>query len=777
MSSPTRARTWLAAFGVQAALAVWVFAGPLFEGRVLYFRDISIYYFPNYVFVERALREGVWPLWNYTSDFGAPFLLADPLDLALLAGPGAAWSMRLLPPLYLWIGMVGVTALARRLGQSLGSACAAGLLYGASGLVLSSVNLFEYFHGLSWAPLVVAAFLALWDAPSGRRVAIFAGLAAALMATLSLEIMLQTALVGLVLIPRWGPPWAAARRLGVVLGAGLLASLLAAPVLAGVVTLLSGSARAEGFSHDASFAWSAAPAVLLEAAVPHLFGNPHTFGQMGFWGQPFFATDLPYLLSLYLGPVALGLALLAGRRSARLWVLVVVSILLCMGDRGPLGPLMELWMGSIRVPVKLAWTANLALCLLAGIGLDRLRLRPSGRLAAGLLFVGGVLAVAALVCFAWPEAIRGALSAAVPALGAPRAAPVVASQWPASFAFTGVLTLAASVAALRGRAVVPLIIALGILDLLVTNERINVSAPAEFYELRAPLAEAVEEARTAGRFRWFSYGLSPGIAAAPELVARDSDMWLYYLDRQALLPRTPVLDELESAFDLDRVGWAPRGSTLGVDEKDPSRFGEHYAQLRLANVRWIVSRESLPAELVDERAVLPVPELQGNLHLSELHAPIPRAFWVPRAQRFPDVERLLQRRDAAGLDPLAAVLLEEPPPAAAAPEGRAGQVVYERLGPHSVRLRLSGDAGWVAVLDNYHPYWRAVGPDGPQRVYRAYGGFQALATPGGAREVLLEYRPPWLAPSLAGAGIAALLTLGLVLVPASARLGQGRTKR
>ena len=34
-----------------AALALWVFSGPLFEGRVLFFRDLSTFFYPNYVFL------------------------------------------------------------------------------------------------------------------------------------------------------------------------------------------------------------------------------------------------------------------------------------------------------------------------------------------------------------------------------------------------------------------------------------------------------------------------------------------------------------------------------------------------------------------------------------------------------------------------------------------------------------------------------------------------------------------------------------------------------
>ena len=58
--------------GALAVGAVaWLFAGPLFGGRVLYFRDIGVTYYPDFVFVSRELARGVWPLWHPAADGGA----------------------------------------------------------------------------------------------------------------------------------------------------------------------------------------------------------------------------------------------------------------------------------------------------------------------------------------------------------------------------------------------------------------------------------------------------------------------------------------------------------------------------------------------------------------------------------------------------------------------------------------------------------------------------------------------------------------------------------
>jgi len=77
----------------------WTFAGPLFFGLVPYFRDIAYYYYPNEVFLERSFREGVWPLWNPTSDAGAPFLTTDVAELVLVRATSALGALRFEPPL------------------------------------------------------------------------------------------------------------------------------------------------------------------------------------------------------------------------------------------------------------------------------------------------------------------------------------------------------------------------------------------------------------------------------------------------------------------------------------------------------------------------------------------------------------------------------------------------------------------------------------------------------------------------------------------------------
>ena len=159
----------------HAPVVAWTFSGTLFSGLVLYFRDIACYYYPNAVFLERSLAQGVWPLWNPTSDAGAPFLAVDAVDLALVGLSGVSGALRFGLSLHQLIAMAGASWLAAGLGLGAWGIWAAGLFYGLSGYFLSTVNLFELNHATAWAPWVVAALVRLWSEPGPRRVAACSG--------------------------------------------------------------------------------------------------------------------------------------------------------------------------------------------------------------------------------------------------------------------------------------------------------------------------------------------------------------------------------------------------------------------------------------------------------------------------------------------------------------------------------------------------------------------------------------------------------------------------
>jgi hypothetical protein len=662
--------------------------------------------------------------------------------------------------------MAGGTRLAATLGMGHWGAWAAGLFYGLSGYVLSTANFFELFHAAAWGPWVAAAALRLWAEPGPRRIAALAFLGAVQVATLSAETVLQTGAFSLALLP--GRP--DRRRSGATGTALVLVLLLAAPTLLGVQALVRETLRQEGLPAWQSFAFSLRPIVLLDAVLPRFFGDVHTFSSVGYWGQLFFPSGYPYLLSLYCGPALLWLASRSGGPAAERWRLTglaALGILLALGSHGPLEWALAPLMRHFRSPPKFLFMSNLAVCLLAARAIDagtRAEARP--RLLA--LVPGGLLAGLGLALLDWPQLPGRALGGFLPELLDPRAQSVIATSWPSSFVIAGALYLAA-VLALRLRALAPLSAVIVGLDLLIANGSVNLTTAPAFYALRPEVAKLVEDARREGTYRFFAYSSDvPGLKWSAAVARRNADVWLYYLDRQSLVPRMHVLDGLEGAFDEDRVGWAPRHSTIGPNERFPSRYRRHHPWLRLANVRFVLSFRPLPDDLVRPREEASLPEVEEPLRLYELKDPLPRAFRVERYETVRDEAALRRRLDALDFDPREVVLLETAPvlpPPRPGSSLSSGSVEYERVDPHTVRLKVAGPRGLVVVAEGHHPDWSVEASGERRPLLRANGRYWAVPTAGGGETVTVRFAPSWRSRALACCGLGLVGVLALALSP------------
>ena len=749
-----------AACACHLALTAILFVDVLVFGRVPYLRDIVTYYYPDYVFAASALRGGVWPLWNHTADAGAPFLMTYPGDLLMLLALGARRTLMLSPPLHVWLGMCGATVLARELGWRARAAWLSGAAFGLSGVVLSSLNLFELAHGACWLPLVVALYLRCLRRPGGRSAALLGVAAAILASTLAGEVMLQAALAAAVLT-RALPSSRAWRTLG---AAAAVAAMLAAPVVLGLRALLEGGARAAGFTSAQVLQWSARPIVLGEMLWPRLLGDPHTMTNLGYWGQPYFSTAYPYLISLYVGPLVVALAACAGRGEWRLWLLVGVGLLVALGSHGPLAPVLPVLLSHFRTPVKFLVLTTLALALLAGRGLeqaaeDRRKAATWCLAAPAALFLTVGLALAL-----GPQAARASLSAVWPRLASPEAAPFV-RMWPPALLATGALGALAAVTLWTGprtRFAPALCV---VADLLATNARVEASAPPDFYDLRAAVASLVRSVESPQPERWFAYGISnsPGLSWSPALLKRNDDVWLYYMDRQILWGRAKTYDGLEGALDEDRTGWAPPGSTLPATESSPAFHRRNHPRLRAAGVRWILSFLPLPEDLAAPRGEARFPEILQPLVLYELRDALPRAFWVPACEVAVSAAAARARAEAPAFDPRRTVVLDAEPPGKSCGTAAEGSstVRWRRLGPHAVEIEAEGDAGWLVFLEGYHREWSVEGGGEAVQLTRANGRYWALPVPHGRIAYRARFRPSWVWPAatIAFAGIMAAAML------------------
>jgi len=763
--SAHRARAqWLAVLGVQLAIVLWLFGGAFTSGRVLFFRDLSTYYAPEHAVVAQSLRHGTWPLWDPLTNAGQPLLASYPVDLLLLLSFGPRGPLGIGAALHLSLALAGALLLARRLGMGPWGALVTSAVYGIGGFVLSTVNLQPLFEAAAWAPFVLWAFVRVGERADGRRLALLAAFVALQTSTLAVEMVAQTLLLGLVLTGR--QLWTR-RGLVALAAAGALASLLAAPAILGVLSLLHGTARARGFGLAGALSYSIHPVALLEAALPRLLGDPHAFSDRDYWGRVYFPEGYPYLIALYVGPIVLLLAARGGRRC--LLLAAAAGLVLALGRFGPLALLPAGTALPFRGPQKLLFLTHTAVALLAGFGLERFASAAGRGRGRWLLLGPGLVLLALSVALRVDAATLRALGAAVvPALADRRGLVAATTVWPAAWLPSAALATLAGLVLARGGRWALVASPLVVLDLLLANGALNPLAPASFYELRADtralVAEGLRRDGPGAASRWFSYGVAsaPVPRFDPVMARAPSDVWLYYLDRQSLLPRMPALDGLPGAFDLDRTGWSPEGSTLDVDDSSVDGFPGHYRRLQLAGVRWVLSFRPLPPALALERARTRLPEITAPLGLFELPGALPRAFFVRACEIEADPERRSQRLEASSFDPGRRVLLEAaPPPAPPGPlaEVRAQdvRVDYEPQDTHTVRVTARTPPGFVVVLDGYAPGWTAADESRrPVPLLRADGRYRAIPTAGGPHVFTMRYRPPWRAWALA------LLAVGVV---------------
>jgi Bacterial membrane protein YfhO len=742
VSGDRRSTTTTAALLAVAAFLPFV-RGSL-AGASLYFRDLSLQFFPVRRFVAEGLRSGELRYWNPFANEGVPLSLPPlgyPLDLLHVLRPDDAFFSLLLV-LHIPLAALALFALARHLGASRTAAAGGGLLFGLGGFALSSVNLYVYAQALPWVALVV---LALRRAASGgrREVATAALAGAALLTTTAVEFALQAFAVGLVLAPRTAPR-AARGRLATSLA---LAVGLAAFVLAPASALVAGTARQAGFPTDVVLAHSVHPVALAQTLAAGLFGDPAHLADR-FWGVRFFPRGFPYFLSLYVGATGLALAVTGAfeRRPAvrRLVALALVGLVLCLGPWAGLTHVVDL-LGSlrkVRFPSKAFLTVHLSLSLLAAVGLDALSRADR----------------AALRRFTWTALGLGLVTLAGPSLAL--ATPPVSRfllagffppelPWPLRFAYArsiaadaaqggAVALLGATLAALALRqrvraslAATGLALLLGA-DLLRAGAGLNPTVAPGFLEPSAPVARLAARLRDeGGRMFPFDPSYSPAYYRARAELAGRHELWSFALLEDTFAPDTNLASAVPTALTPDRTMLVPLDRVLAPEQASPQAFAGIVGRLQAAGVTHVLSLEPIEHPALCDHEVVAVPRLAPlDLHLYRL----------------------------LGAKPLAEVVADA---------GAAGRVVSVEWRGDTATLVVDGErSGRLVFREAAAPGWNA-GLDGrPAAVERAEGRYLAVAVPSGRHRVVFRYRPPRL---VAGVAVSALSLLVVAWLAVGAR--------
>jgi hypothetical protein len=717
-----------------ALVALLPFLRGLLSGHAFFFRDLSGHFFPLRLFAASGLRAGELRYWNPFAHEGTPLALPPlgyPLDLLQALWPSEV-GLSLLLALHVPLAALTMFALGRQLGLSGLAAAGGAVVYALGGFTLSSLNLYVYLQAIAWAPLVIFT-LRRAAAGAWRQVPAAAAAAGLLLSTTGIEIAAQAFLAGLLL--SWPRNPRAALRLGASLGLGFG---MAGGVLLPMSALVAGSARESGFPVEVALAHSVHPISLLQGLVAGLYADPARFTET-FWGQNFFPRGFPYFLSLYLGALAIGLALVgAGQRSlvARLFVgLTLAGLVVSLGTYAGLSPLVDefAWLRRVRFPSKAYFLVQLGVAGLCGLALNEAGAagheRQARRLGAGLATLSGLvlLGTAALdfasgtrdfllLGFFPPEmgwASRVAAAASI--LRDARIGALVALG-------AGLVFLAAGRGLVSLRRATALAVALLGADLLRGGAGLNPMVSPDFYR---PSVEAEQLARVVkaagGRLFTFDPGYSPAYYAA-RATRRDHEVWSFAVLQETLAPSHNLGLQVPSALSPDQTMLVPESRVLRPDEAAPSAWPQIVERLRGASVSHVVSIEPIvhpDLEEVESRAPGRIAPLRT--HLYRLRGAAPR------------------------------VELGGPGELGAFEEGHDRMRFAVTLhGPAEVALREACHPGFAAFVDGHRS------APGPERAGRC-----GLAVPSGPHRVELRYHPPRLGPGLLLSLASAAACLGL----------------
>ena len=790
----------LAALGALASVLALAYA-PLFAGRVIYQRDLSLWLLPARGFVRAALAAGQSPFWNPYVGLGLPTLgnplygLFYPPNLLLHVGPLPVMA-NLLLWLHLAAGAAGLMAVLRRLGAGWTPALVGAIAWGLSGFLTSMWTFGILLLVYAWAPFAALGFLPLFvtgdqvGARPGYRALAAVG-RAALPVTLALlsgelflalvcagfGLMVAVAARGAVVADQVGPEGAAPRPPWPAALAHAGASLALALALAAVSVLPA-----------AAMAGSTERRAPLSAAVAEQ-GSLHPWRLLELGGvarmtERAFATEpaavraavggglQPLALSVYTGGSVMALVALALWRersaSRRLALLLAAlagaSLLVALGRYTPVHGIFR-WVvrpfAYMRYPEKYLVVPFGLVALLAGLGAQRLLAGRTSPLpvAPVAAVTGALLAVAAAAPWLLPPVLApharaGALHGA---LGALAVLLVVVLVWRGRPRLAGA-ALVAVVALDLGAAAAPLLVW---------------SRPAGLSEA-PPIAARLRD------------GTRPIGTAPPPRVYRSPRVQESVAGARQHAPGPPGSAPVRpSSIETLREN---TGALFGI-----AVLPGYDAALSPALGRLLATGRDQVLPLVGATHALlaaPAGAARARPHLEAVFDPLPGARLYRVANPLPRVylagaARVMSDDQALATGALfeaavvagdAAVLARaarRPPPSLpASPPGSAGQCTLVHFSTTHLEARCDAARPALAVfLEQHDPGWRASVDGRPTPVERANLVMRAVPVPAGRHQVTLSYQPPGLRAGASVTLLAAVVFSALLLV---VRVKRGR---
>jgi len=755
------------------AMLLWFCDDMIFSGKVPYFRDLGTYTYPLKFSLATSYRAGEIPLWDRHIASGFPLLAA--LQPGVFYPPNLALyffdffdAIRFTFFLHYLIAATGAYFLCRWWKYPTYLSIVAATLFSIGGTAVSLSNLFNHFQTAVWLPWMMLSWERALRIGSWRTFVVLLLILLCAILGGSPEIYLFS--VGLLFLDGLRLKYhdqavTLARVSGLLIAANLLVAALGMAQFLPTFELLSHSRRDQLIPFHEATAWSLNPWSLLGLIFP----DKEVDTALSIGVRLFFAREIPFLLSHYLGVLSLvGLSawffLGSWKQRAAAFVLIGGSLVIALGSHTAVyGFLFDLLptVRTIRFPEKFFFFTYVFLLFFICQGLVAYHRANDSQRRMPLAFVTFVLLLWAAVYAVLrsnPELLQrfevaqvGDVSG-IPSLAATHAAILYHLERQIAITLAIFLLLFCQTQKLLGATLFRMgIVAVAILDLGITNK------PFQFLADPAMVAisKIVSPAFQGSASRFFYY--PPGESLHPSFVsvlARPNYLKATALNTENLLPNTGVMYGLDYFQEIDALARQPYSDFLNfANLASPDR---RIKLLRALNVGYVISFRQLTAAGLTLSRQLP----EQYSWLYEVHDPVPRVYIVASTLVETQPAKITRILSSKEFDAAKTVIADQPISSRLQPDSSssAGITHYG-----NTRVTIKASANGVAVLvlaDAYYPGWKVFVDGREGKILRANHFFRAVELSAGEHEIRFEYAP-W--SFTAGLWIS-LLTLALIVL-------------
>jgi hypothetical protein len=727
----------------------WFSYEMIWDTKVPFFRDLGPYFYPIRFSLAQSLSVGELPLWNRHMAMGFPLLAG--FQSAPFYPPHLVFlfvsffgAIRILFVFHYLVSALGAYALARRWGYPAYLSAIAAFLFTFGGIVVSLTNVLNHFQTAVWLPWLILAGERAIRSYSAKDFLIFAGVGLIQFLAGSPELYaLSLGLLCIHVLAMAKQRCAASyvKPFLLIAAANILLLGLAMVQLLPTLELFLQSRRPISMPSQEATAWSLSPVGLINFFVLDKEIDRSLFNGV----RLFFGSDIPFLMSLYMGQLCV-FGLCSWFSHARRLEKLVLSSLVLFGVALALGkhsavysfllayvPLFSLF----RFPEKFVFLVYPLLIIITLRGLHAFVTSEDGTHKKSLWLFSAVVGSLTIIYFAgllrpdfyltfyrWTDLVRPAsIGEILPSLLFSLERQILLSGALLVILFLWKRqTLGPSVFRM-------LIVALVFIDLT--------SAHRQFQFLVRPEL-VTEQATIISSSGSQTYRLFSGLPSLHPSVFTMRDRSFPQVAEavwSSLVPNIGVFYNVDYMQEIDALSRAPYDVFLKTAKNLPP--GKFYSLLGALNVKYLSSLSRLPDGEIE--LVRHFPEYP--LWLYELERAVPRVYVVPAAEHETDYGKTLERLASEDFDPLVTVLVDEPMTLSNT-AGFQAEVRILEYGNHRVNIQASVDSPGILVLaDSFYPGWNVYVNGRQEKIYRANLFFRGVRLSAGTHTVQFRYEP------------------------------------